>query len=226
MNRIEFTKRALVEYPRYWWGDWLDARFYLRELISKQEGRVLDAGCGAGLLTLGLEGDFVGVDADAESLKAARSLNKKQKFVKASLYELPFKNNSFDCVAAANVLPGSDYKVIGSKKQKQKKFISELHRVLKPNGTLLFTTPNRAHYSYHKATAKATAKEVRALLSPYFEFELRSWNPFPPWPYWPPARVLARLPVYYELLKWLCERGWFKENGKTFIVRARKQSTK
>jgi len=182
MNRRAFASSALSMAGNYWWGDWLDVRFYLRERLSRlKDKRVLDVGCGAGILTYGLEmgSRFYGVDDDSKSLKLAKKLNPGMVFRKASMYALPFKDSSFDVVVAANTLPGADFRVSGDRKKLQKAFIDEVVRVLKPGGKLLFSTPNDAHLAYRNGV-KATLQEVEGLLSPYFDFEVRGWNPFPP----------------------------------------------
>ncbi len=209
MNRIRFARMALAECPQYWWGDWLDVRFYLRELLSKLRGKtVADIGCGACLVTNALDStnNVTGVDTDSKALSIARKKMPKAKLLNCTSQELP--NGKFDAVIIANVI-----EVVEDKKE----LAREASRLLKPRGTLFLTTPNRAHLCY-KNKKKISKKELEKTLEPFFEIELKGWNPFPPFPLWLPARLLARLPGYYELLKWLCERGWFKESGKTFIV--------
>ena len=50
----------------------------------------------------------------------------------ADVYALPFQTNTFDCIVAAEVMEHTP---------DPKLFIAHLLRILKPNGTLIITTP-------------------------------------------------------------------------------------
>ena len=215
MNRIQFAESVQREHAKYWWGDWLDVRYLLRERVSEIKGkRVLEIGCGIGLVLEALDesNELTGVDLDSASLRIARKRVPRASFKKGDGSKLP--SRYFDAI----ILPG----VIEYAPNK-KKFLKGVHRLLKQNGVIHLTTPNRKFNRYHAHAHLLTEKELEAALAPYFDCEIKGWNPFPPWPYWPPARALARIPCYYPLLKFLCERGWFKESGKTFIVRGVKK---
>jgi ubiquinone/menaquinone biosynthesis C-methylase UbiE len=98
--------------------------------------RVLDAGCGPGTITLGLArrvtpGQVVGIDIEDSQFADAREKAQREslhmELQKASIYELPFDNASFDAVFSHAVLqhlsdPGAA--------------LAELKRVLKPNGMI------------------------------------------------------------------------------------------
>src|SRR5262249_43364252 len=110
------------------------AGFFLPYL--KPGFQVLDAGCGPGTITLGLArkvapGQVIGIDiedsqfADAREQAQRESLN--MELQKASIYELPFDNESFDAVFSYAVLHHlSDPSAA----------LAELKRVLKPNGMI------------------------------------------------------------------------------------------
>ncbi len=192
----------------------MDVRYYLRDLLAELRGKkIADVGCGAGLLidSLHYSNQIFGVDTDEKSIVEAKKRIKNVSLSVGDSGSLP--SNEFDVVIYSNLI-----EVVENKPA----LVKEAVRLLKPNGVLFLTTPNRKHFCY-KGRSKMSYQELNNLLTPYFNFQIKGWNPFPPWPYWPPARVLARLPVYYELLKWLCERSWFKESGKTFIVRGVKK---
>ena len=110
------------------------AAFFLPEL---QPGwRLLDAGCGPGSITLGLApkvapGPVTAVDIEESQFEGAREQAQREglnlEFRKASVYELPFQNESFDAVFSHALLehlsdPGAA--------------IAELRRVLKPGGLI------------------------------------------------------------------------------------------
>ena len=103
-------------------------RKYLRAL--PRGTRVLDAGCGEGVLvdefhdTLAIEG----VDASYSSNRVKR----------ASLLALPYGAGAFDRVLCLDVLEHLAF-------ADQPLALAEMHRVLAPRGELLVTVPNLAH---------------------------------------------------------------------------------
>ena len=108
-------------------------------LLDLGKRRVLDAGCGVGSMGEVLRercGHYVGVDVNRHVLRFSTPVAKRS-YVQASGLSLPFAERSFDCIFAFDVLehlPGG--------LPDQVRFLTELRRVLKPMGTILFTTPN------------------------------------------------------------------------------------
>jgi SAM-dependent methyltransferase len=92
--------------------------------------RVLDAGCGEGLLVEEYTGRLaiVGVDASYASAYVQQ----------ASLTALPFAQGAFDRALCLDVLEHLSF-------EDQPRALAELHRVLAPGGQLLVTVPNLAH---------------------------------------------------------------------------------
>jgi ubiquinone/menaquinone biosynthesis C-methylase UbiE len=110
------------------------AAFFLSRL---QAGwRVLDAGCGPGAITLGLAravrpGSVVGVDIEDSQFARARRQAEEERlnleFRKASVYELPFDDHSFDAVFSHAL-----FTHLGDPAAA----LIELRRVLKPGGVI------------------------------------------------------------------------------------------
>jgi ubiquinone/menaquinone biosynthesis C-methylase UbiE len=97
--------------------------------------RVLDLGCGLGDFTaaLGERGvTAVGCDVAGEAVRRARERRPGLEFVQSG-DELPFADASFDAVWAGEVLEHVQ-DVLG--------LLAEVHRVLKPDGQLLVSTPD------------------------------------------------------------------------------------
>lgn len=87
--------------------------------------KVLDVGCGEGITIKKLKEEkigktYEGVDPLPEALKLAKRVDPETKYTKASIYDLPYKDNSFDLVLCMEVLEHLD---------KPDKALSELKRV-------------------------------------------------------------------------------------------------
>ncbi|HVL67122.1 MAG TPA: class I SAM-dependent methyltransferase [Vicinamibacterales bacterium] len=101
---------------------WLDA--------LPADARVLDAGCGEGVLVDEYAGRLaiVGIDASYASERVRRG----------SLTALPYGDGTFDRALCLDVLEHLSF-------EDQPKALAELFRVLKPGGELLVSVPNLAH---------------------------------------------------------------------------------
>jgi SAM-dependent methyltransferase len=103
------------------------------EKISR--GRILEVGCGRGglLARLKSEGrELYGFDISPTGVGIAKSINKDANFFVADARNIPFKSNSFDYIICAEVLEHIE----------GDEAIKECYRVLKPNGSALFSVPN------------------------------------------------------------------------------------
>lgn len=112
----------------------------LHEVLTKKPKTILDAGCGRGfhlktLSSIPFIKKLHGVDLNKEYIGRAKKIvkNKKVIFQQASLYNLPYKDNSFDFVLCSEVLEHlkNDHQAV-----------KELYRVLKKGKTLMVTVPN------------------------------------------------------------------------------------
>jgi SAM-dependent methyltransferase len=92
--------------------------------------RVLDAGCGEGVIVdeYAQRLDIVGVDANYSSARVSAG----------SVTALPFDDGAFDRALCLDVLEHLPY-------EDQPRALAELHRVLKVGGELLVSVPNLAH---------------------------------------------------------------------------------
>ncbi len=112
----------------------------LRHAVLKPGERVLDVGCGTGVLTrlaagvVGEKGHVIGIDPATKMISIAKENASREKsraeFKLSTIENLPFEDNSFDCVLSSFMihhLP-SDLKLAG---------LTEVYRVLRPGGRLL-----------------------------------------------------------------------------------------
>jgi 2-polyprenyl-3-methyl-5-hydroxy-6-metoxy-1,4-benzoquinol methylase len=122
------TMMAVEHLARYEWA---------RHFVAGR--RVLDAGFGTGfgtriLADAGAE-HVVGIDNDASAVEqASAELPENVEFRVSDVATLPFADASFDVVTCMEVIEHVE---------DPERVLGELHRVLKPDGLLLLSTPNR-----------------------------------------------------------------------------------
>jgi ubiquinone/menaquinone biosynthesis C-methylase UbiE len=114
-------------------------RWAARALAGKD---VLDAACGLGygmriLVDAGAK-SVVGIDKSAAAIERARGkLGQGAELVVGDLHELPFESRSFDAVVCFEAIEHV---------ARPELVLDELKRVLREDGALLLSTPNRAVY--------------------------------------------------------------------------------
>jgi SAM-dependent methyltransferase len=208
--------------PHLWWGDRLDARFLVVDRIRSLAGaRVLDIGCNAGIILSEVPetNRRFGLDRSAAAVELARKLNPSASIVNADMLALPYRDASLDVVIYCGMLElPSD--------ERKSDAVREAARVLAPGGHLYLTTVNRRYGRYRNASSirAVTVEQLRALLSPHFDFTIRGFNPFPPFPYFLPNRMLARVPGIWRLLVALMERNIGTNASCMFVVEGTRKS--
>lgn len=114
-----------------------------RKSIEMVEGdMVLDVGCGLGFfpsLIAPKVSKVVAIDILASSIEIARDFSSLPniEFIAGDLFQLNFPDNSFDCVLFLETIEHVESPT---------KFLNEFHRILKPNGCLVVSTPNALSY--------------------------------------------------------------------------------
>ncbi len=104
--------------------------------------RLLDLGCDQGDITVRYRAkakQVYGVDNNPQAIAAAKKTFKGAKFVLAKGEKLPFKSNFFDTVVMGDVLEHVN---------DEQKTLSEVHRVLKNNGTLVLSVPHKGLFGF------------------------------------------------------------------------------
>jgi SAM-dependent methyltransferase len=125
--------------------------------------RVLDVGCGVGLTDQLLKAHLphlVGVDLSGKSLEVARVRNPQIAYHHLADNNLPFANGSFDVVFAICVwhhVPPNQWTA----------FISELSRVIVPNGLLLIYEHNPWNPLTRLVVSRCSFDEDAVLVSAY-----------------------------------------------------------
>lgn len=159
MKKTEYSRMAHHE-KTYWWhlGRLKIITSYLNKHIGDKDGvKILNVGCGTGgtLKTLEKYGKVENVDVSDDAIDFMKQAGYKVKKVEG--IKLPYKDNSFDLVAAFDVLEHIEH---------DEEALKEWLRVLKPGGYVVMTIP--AHqwlWSAHDTSLhhfrRYTTKEVK-----------------------------------------------------------------
>lgn len=187
LERIK--KKFTAINSKLYWGDDFDVRFYLISRFFRiKDKTVLDVGGGSGIICSELDkSNFcVNLDISQKDLVNCRmSFNNFINELNCSMTHIALKDNSFDYVICAHLLEVAklidieNKKIIKNKIEKfptVDKVIREIHRVLKPDGVLLLTTPNNAYYQSSKLTYNELIFHLRQHFS---DFSLYFYNSFP-----------------------------------------------
>jgi len=167
--------------PENWTGERLET-FILSENTNEHLHRyamalelaagknVLDIACGEGYgshLMADTAGAVTGVDIDESTVKSAseKYRHDKLKFLVGSAAKIPCADHSFDLVVSFETIEHHD---------QHEEMMSEIKRVLKPDGILLISSPDKKYYSdepgyknpYH--VKELYKHEFEALLKKHF----------------------------------------------------------
>jgi SAM-dependent methyltransferase len=120
---------------RHWWfrGRWTVVEALLGRTSLPGNPRILDAGCGTGgnLQRYSRLGEAAGVDPSPEAVRFCRERG-LESVEEAGLESLPFEDESFDLIAATDVLEHV---------AAERDALREMWRVAAPDGVLLATVP-------------------------------------------------------------------------------------
>ena len=196
-NVKDFYDTAAKEFDMTRQHGWEEFKEFLP--CIKEGDQIVDLGCGNGRL-LGFfkqntSINYIGIDNSKGLLEAARKNHPYAKFLEGDLTKIPLKDQSADhaiAIASFHHLPG---------KELRKQCLTEIKRILKPDGTFILTVWNLFQPKYKKYIWKS---RLKALLSGG-KHEARGTNV--PW-------GKAKLPRYYyafterELKKLLAGNGF------------------
>lgn len=102
--------------------------------LLPKKGLILDLGCGDGAYIQEIINDnfIIGTDINFKILPKVRTTNSL--FINVNAEKLPFKNNMFDSILCIDVIEHVE---------NDKKIIKEVSRIIKKNGHLVISVPNK-----------------------------------------------------------------------------------
>lgn len=139
---MDFTGERFI--PELDLGMQIETEHYHRYLAVKDLAkgrRVLDAACGEGYGTQILSEyskSIVGVDISAEAIQLAkkRYTSENIEFCEATIEKIPYPDSSFDMIVSFETIEHVDEEI-------QEAFLKEVSRLLKKDGLLIISTPNK-----------------------------------------------------------------------------------
>ena len=166
---MEFTgERFTPECVREIWYEHWHRYAFAANLVGG--ARVLDLACGEGygsFLLAGQAGHVTGVDISRQAIDHARGRYQREnlEFVVGSAADIPSEDNAFDRVVSFETLEHL---------AEQENMLAEFRRVLRPDGLLIISSPDRAVYTdqagYHNEfhVRELYRDELEALLAREF----------------------------------------------------------
>lgn len=140
------------------------------EKIQLSNQLILDVGCGSGIISsecINRGHRVVGFDLGRNFVKTCNQMFKTPKsfFIPGDAESIPFADNTFDVVICTEVIEHL---------LDPQKTISEFYRVLKPNGTLLLSTPKKSFFWKHmfKVWEAFRRKQLEAYHTSFYIHEM------------------------------------------------------
>jgi len=172
---MEFTGERII--PKIKRGNIEEHVLLYQESLKYVENKfVLDIACGVGWGTELLATKskcVIGVDIDSQAIEYAKKeyVGDNFTFCSGSILKIPFPENNFDVVNSIETFEHV-------KRFEIETLISECHRVLKPEGLFIFSTPDFDQFPYQPKTEKEyrgfhfwhyKKEELFELLQPFFK---------------------------------------------------------
>lgn len=152
---------------QYWWFRALRSALVdvWRREGAPAHARVLDAGCGTGMLATALQGTGARVCAFDLSAEAPQYWRRRglSRACRASINQIPFASDSFDAAFSVDVLESDGVD--------EREACRELLRVVKPGGCVFLIVPaydalmSPEHHKAVRASRRYTRARIRALAS-------------------------------------------------------------
>ena len=173
--------------PKNYWGDDFDVRYFLISKINKvRDSVIMDIGGGIGIINSESHSSNkkFNLDLSINDLKLCNNaFGNSIENACAEMKFLPIKDNSVDLVICAHLFEVAKYLDIKNNNHScnneyptLESLLKEIKRILKKNGTGMFTTPNNQFYK----STKLEYNELKKSLDRNFkDYNLFFYNVFP-----------------------------------------------
>ncbi len=135
---------------KYWKEPAIESYYLINRWTQQNKNSFLDLGCGLGRHSiLFAKKNFTTYAFDlsphavTETQKWAQAENLKISCTAGDMLQLPYDSNSFDCIFSKDVISHSDTEGV-------KKILSEIFRVMKPNGECYLTLGSKNGWGFHQ----------------------------------------------------------------------------
>jgi 2-polyprenyl-3-methyl-5-hydroxy-6-metoxy-1,4-benzoquinol methylase len=151
----------------------------LRDFSGKNTKKVLDVGCGSGLMIEEFDSlyNMYGLEKSRTAIKLCGKKHRSRIKIGSLPISIPYRNKSFDCILALDVLEHI---------KQDKKSLLSIHKLLKKNGFVIITVPafmflwssfdeeNHHHrrYTYIELKEKLENSGFKILKLTYYNFFL------------------------------------------------------
>ena len=185
MQEVDFERTWRARYEQWalkydadhlisgWSAQGLARRFQLfcallERLPLQPGGQVLDLGAGPGTYTREITArglHCIGADYSHNALVAARRKGRKEPYIQADAYRLPFRSRTFDAVVCIGVLQSLDSPAVA---------LREISRVLVPGGWLFLDGLNRYFWLCWLRRLRSLGQVTAKRLNEYSPYRIRS----------------------------------------------------
>jgi ubiquinone/menaquinone biosynthesis C-methylase UbiE len=188
-NITKLRKKIIAHNPKKWWGDDFDVRFYLISKVKNLKNkRVLDIGGGTGVISFEIDSSNqrINLDYSFQELRNCNKIDNKISNISSEMTNLPFLENTFDCVISSSVLQyAKDLDIKNNEhiiKNEIKEYphveksLMEINRVLKKGGILFLVTPNDLYYKSYMLNYNELNN---AMKNHFLNYTITLYNTFP-----------------------------------------------
>jgi len=180
LEEVDWFYNNVWRDPRYVKIHWMPKIDFILDGARSRGGRVLEIGCGLGMLALELarEGmDVTGVDLSPDSIEVAERYKDENPFVDGmgnltyrceDVMKLEFEPESFDSVVFFRSLHHMP---------ELKPLLAHVHRWLKDDGNLLVSEPIRSHFDEKSAIVASAFRMLAPTWQSYQEKLAGDWTP-------------------------------------------------
>ena len=170
LKKVDWFYNNVWRDPEFVKIHWMPRINFIIEQAKSRGGKVLELGCGYGMLSLEMARnglDVVGVDLSPRSIEIANQYKEENPFTDnfgsleyccQDFTEIEFPSASFDSVVFFRSLHHV---------AKTEDVLREVYRVMKPGGNLLLSEPVRAHFTEQSARFALVLRMI-----------LPTWEPF------------------------------------------------